>query len=201
MQTDKSVKIKFYLRGLATGIVVATALTFLVSPKTPEGEKKSAEVSRELEARGKSTENSKPEETQETAESTAESMTESTEPEETQETAESTAESMTESAEPEETQETAESTAESMTESAEPEETREIPESTAPDFVTITISKGNSSETVAKKLADAGLVPDARKYDHYLCEHGYDKRISVGTFQIAPGASEEEIAKTITNSK
>ena len=67
------------------------------------------------------------------------------------------------------------------------------------DF-TLTVKKGYSSWSVAKILAEAGVVNDAKAYDEYLCANGYDKRISVGSFVIPAGSSEEEIAKLITGS-
>jgi len=67
--------------------------------------------------------------------------------------------------------------------------------------VSITVYRGYSSYPVAKLLAEAGLVESATGYDAYLCANGYDKRISVGTFEISVGSSEEEIAKLITGQK
>ena len=66
-------------------------------------------------------------------------------------------------------------------------------------MVTIVISAGESSVSVSKKLAQAGLVEDATAYDAYLCSNGYDKRITVGSHPIPNGASLEEIAKIITS--
>lgn len=64
--------------------------------------------------------------------------------------------------------------------------------------VTITIERGASSGTVSRMLADAGLVESASSYDKYLCEGGYDKKIRVGVYEIAQGATENEIARIIT---
>lgn len=62
----------------------------------------------------------------------------------------------------------------------------------------VTIVSGDSSYTVAKKLAGAGVVSSASSYDTYLCEHGYDKKLRTGTFQIPAGATDEQIAKIVT---
>lgn len=62
----------------------------------------------------------------------------------------------------------------------------------------ITIVSGDSSYTVAKKLETTGVVSSASSYDTYLCEHGYDKKLRPGTFQIPAGATEEQIAKIVT---
>lgn len=62
----------------------------------------------------------------------------------------------------------------------------------------ITIVSGDSSYTIAKKLETAGLVSSASSYDTYLCEHGYDKKLRAGTFQIPAGATDDQIARIVT---
>lgn len=64
--------------------------------------------------------------------------------------------------------------------------------------VTITIVSGDSSYSVAKKLADAGIVLTAESYDAYLCANGYDKKLRTGTFAIPKTASDEQIARLVT---
>ena len=62
----------------------------------------------------------------------------------------------------------------------------------------VTISSGDGSYTVAKKLADAGAVSSADDYDDFLCANGYDKKLRPGTFKIPSGASDEQIARIVT---
>ncbi len=88
------------------------------------------------------------------------------------------------------------SEAEATTESSAASETE-----TATEAVTITVVRGDSSVSVSRDLEAAGMVDSAKEFDAYLCNNGYDKRISVGTFTIQPGSSYEEIAKIITGSK
>ena len=64
--------------------------------------------------------------------------------------------------------------------------------------VTITIVRGDSSDSVSRRLEEAGLVDSATAYDKYLCQNGYDKSIRIGTFEIPADATGEEIAKMIT---
>lgn len=64
--------------------------------------------------------------------------------------------------------------------------------------VTIIIVSGDSSYSVAKKLADAGIVLTAESYDAYLCANGYDKKLRTGTFSIPKTASDEQIARIVT---
>lgn len=83
------------------------------------------------------------------------------------------------------------------TEAPTPVPTEEAPKET----VTIVVRQGDSSVSVSKRLFEAGLVDSASGYDRFLCNNGYDKRISVGTYEIPLGATEEEIARIITKSR
>lgn len=63
--------------------------------------------------------------------------------------------------------------------------------------VTLIISGGDSSYSVSRKLAAAGIVEDAAAFDAFLCDNGYSRTIHTGTYEILPGTSHEEIAKMI----
>jgi len=63
----------------------------------------------------------------------------------------------------------------------------------------VTIVKGESSTAVAKKLQQAGIVPDAMQFDRYLCLNGYDRHLVVGVHAIPAGASARDIAEIITS--
>ena len=78
-------------------------------------------------------------------------------------------------------------------------QTTSAPSSTTPAAVkSVTIVSGDGSYTVAKKLADAGLVNSAASFDTFLCENGYDKRLRTGTFQIPADADDEQVARIVT---
>lgn len=62
----------------------------------------------------------------------------------------------------------------------------------------ITINSGEGSYTVAKKLANVGVITSAENFDNFLCENGYDKRLRTGTFIIPANASDEQIARIVT---
>ena len=62
------------------------------------------------------------------------------------------------------------------------------------------IERGYSSDRVAGILEDAGVIDNAAAFDRYLCGNGYDKKISVGSYQIPKGADYSTVAKLITNS-
>ena len=78
-------------------------------------------------------------------------------------------------------------------------DTKNVNEAITSDTVkVITIKSGDSSYTVAKKLADVGVVISAQSFDTYLCQNGYDKRLHTGTFTIPADASDEQIARIVT---
>lgn len=68
----------------------------------------------------------------------------------------------------------------------------------ATETVRVEIVRGDSSDTVSRKLKEAGLVVDDVAYNRFLCENGYDKSILANTYEIPIGISEGEIAALIT---
>lgn len=74
----------------------------------------------------------------------------------------------------------------------------DVPEPETDGAKTVTIASGDGSYTVAKKLADAGVVGSATAYDNFLCANGYDKKLRPGTFEIPANASEEQVARIVT---
>lgn len=82
-----------------------------------------------------------------------------------------------------------------------PETTAETEVTEAPQrtqTASITIQRGDDSGSASRRLYEAGLVENAKAFDNYLCNNGYSRSINPGTYEIAPGTSEEEIAKIIT---
>lgn len=63
---------------------------------------------------------------------------------------------------------------------------------------TITVSGGMSSETISALLENAGLVDSASKFNSFLVQNGYDKKLETGSFDISCGMSYEEIARILT---
>ena len=55
--------------------------------------------------------------------------------------------------------------------------------------------------SIIKRMEELGLVDSAKEFDTFLCGNGYDKRISVGTYEISNNATWEEIAKIINKMK
>ena len=55
------------------------------------------------------------------------------------------------------------------------------------------------SEEVSALLKEAGLIKDDVEFNDWLISNGYADRISVGTFEIKVGSTNEEIARILTN--
>ena len=66
------------------------------------------------------------------------------------------------------------------------------------DVIHITISRGDDSGTISRKLYNAGLIENASEYDAFLMQHGYDKKLSTGTKNINVTDSWQEIAEKLT---
>ncbi len=182
-------KLKYYLRGLGIGMAV-TALILGISFSGRQGQEMQTLTDEQIKERAAELGMVDSSELTLAALQNSTQSQVTTEPEATVEP-EATAEPET-TAEPEAT--------------AEPEVTAE-PEITAEPEVTatperahssITINKGADSGSVSRQLYEAGLVENAKAFDNYLCNNGYSRSINPGTYEIAPGTSEEEIAKIIT---
>ena len=202
-------KLRTYLRGLGLGLIVAALVTGVGSQQTMSDEQIKSRAKElgmmeghtylnQVDAAIETEETTETEETAETEETTETEETVETVIAETLES-ESRVELESETAAEEtKAQETA-----PEAESEPVEESREQPveDTMAPETVTFQIHSGDSSVSVAKRLAEAGLVGDAKAFDRYLCQNGYDKKIRTGTYEIQSDSSNEEIAKIITAGK
>ena len=188
-------KLKYYLRGLGIGMAV-TALILGISFSGRQGQE--AQTLTDEQIRERASELGMVDSSELTLaalQNSAQTQT-TMEPEVTEEP-----ETMTE---PEATAEPETTTEPEAT--AEPEMTTEPEATEAPELITapeqsqttITIKKGSDSGSVSRQLYEAGLVENAKAFDNYLCNNGYSRSISPGIYEIAPGTSEEEIAKIIT---
>ena len=210
-------KLKYYLRGLGIGMIV-TALILGISFSNRQDQASQTMTDDQIRERAAelgmvdsseltlaALQNSASNSASQPAESTPEETTQTQE----QNTMESTPET-TAPAETQETQTTAEPTPTAEPEAtatpepektAAPEATAEPEATNAPEQIQtagITIQRGDDSGSVSRRLYEAGLVENAKAFDNYLCNNGYSRSINPGTYEIAPGTSEEEIAKIIT---
>lgn len=83
------------------------------------------------------------------------------------------------------------------------EQTVKPPEQTAAESkpVKFTIQRGDSSDEVARRLYEAGLVDDADQFNTYLMKHHYANSILPGTISIPAGSTYKKIAKLLTSSR
>ena len=68
---------------------------------------------------------------------------------------------------------------------------------TVKELVVVAVLPGEGSYSVAKKMYELGLVENAEEFDEYLCDNGYDKKLVVGNHEITTGDSIEEMATTL----
>ena len=204
-------KLKYYLRGLGIGIVV-TALLMGYSNKNHAAEQIVQEQTQE--SAGDLLADRIGEEISTESEEVSESeMAENTFTEEV--TSEPESETETTMVQTEETSDTESETVQTAViedisvesesqKSEESSETESVEQtaSTQPVNITgaveITIARGDDSGTVARKLQNAGLVENASEYDAYLMQHGYDKKIRVGSVTIPADSTWQEIAEYIS---
>ena len=90
----------------------------------------------------------------------------------------------------------------SDTEMTTPEDTQTPEDSQAQEnenVATITIKKGDAARQVSEKLFAAGLVDNAEEFHKYLSDTGYAYYIYIGTYEIPKGSTFEEICDIIVN--
>lgn len=197
-------KLKYYIRTLGLGIfVTALLMGFATTPKSKEdvnldgsSEVLSNQVLSEV---ASTTEDSR--ETQENTEEVNENkdqpeseLKNETGNESESESEESKDETINEAANQPESESASESENQQESESESQSTSTEVTES----FASLEIRRGDSSDKVSRKLQELGLIKDAKSFDRYLCDKGYDKRISVGSYSIPRNSSEEEIALIIS---
>lgn len=203
-------KLKYYLRGLGIGMIV-TALILGISFSNRQDQ--TSQIMTDDQIRERAAELGMVDSSELTLaalQNSAKQPTEGTPEETTQTQEQNNIEAEPETTVPAETQATVEpETTQEPEATAEPEpEKTAAPETTAEQEVTeapqrtqtasITIQRGDDSGSASRRLYEAGLVENAKAFDNYLCNNGYSRSINPGTYEIAPGTSEEEIAKIIT---
>ncbi|WP_418631326.1 hypothetical protein [Waltera sp.] len=201
-------KLKYYLRGLGIGMIV-TALILGISFSNRQDQ--TSQIMTDDQIRERAAELGMVDSSELTLaalQNSAKQPTEGTAEENTQTQEQNNIEAEPETTVPAETQATVEpETTQESEATTEPEKTAG-PETTAEPEVTeapqrtqtasITIQRGDDSGSASRRLYEAGLVENAKAFDNYLCNNGYSRSINPGTYEIAPGTSEEEIAKIIT---
>ncbi len=206
MKNLKNIKLKYYLRGLGTGIVI-TSLVLTISfnvrsctaknnvPEETTTEDTTKEISSDKENNIENT-TSKDDKSEEKSsskddKSEEKSTSKDNEAEEKQSSKDDESEEKT----------TEKDTEENTTEKQSEDKSEEEPASDTPltnQKVTLNVTRGMASDTVAALLEDAGAVDSAYEFNKYLYQMGYERIIRVGTYEIEVGMSYEEIARMIT---
>ncbi|MCR5581189.1 MAG: hypothetical protein K6F66_06330 [Pseudobutyrivibrio sp.] len=66
-------------------------------------------------------------------------------------------------------------------------------------YIPFSINSGESSDSVASKLYNAGLVDSASEFNSYMNELGVDSRIQSGTFYVKEGSSYDDLISLLVN--
>ena len=187
-------KLKYYLRGLGTGILISV-LILAVSYNHQGSSVSDTEIRKRAADLGMVMQDTSVLTQEKTAKTEPAKQAKKTEPAKQTEQVK-----QTESAASEEPLSTA-SSADAVNESI-PSQEGSKQESTAVSEKSgaLQVKSGDSSVSVSKRAQQAGYVESAAKFDTYLCKNGYDKHICVGSYQIPQGATQEQIAKIITRS-
>ena len=197
-------KLKYYLRGLGTGILFATIILFVsyayrMSDKQIKERAKELgmvfpgnEVTTEADTTSKLVDESQTEEksTLDTTEidSTSDVETEDKTTEEVTTEEKTTEEKTTEEKTTKETTTEEKTTEEETTKSDKP----------VKSYV-LTVTSKTISRDVARKLESAGIIDDAEEFNDYLCENEYASNIQNGKFTIKSNMTYKEIAEIITS--
>ena len=180
-------KLKYYLSGFGAGVLFATillAFSFAIHSNKNTGMTDTEIIARAKEL-GMEMPN-KPEQIETVPEETTSALEETTTSEET---------SALETVSIEETTE--------MTTIEGNPITGQIPEAIIDSGITketkivIEISSGMTSEDVAKRLAEVGVVEDYTELNQYLLQEGVAKLIQIGAYEFTKGMSFEDIKYTI----
>ncbi len=181
-------KLKYYLRGLGTGMLMTTLIMVAAYSYRDTTE------NRKFGSEEQSTEN---EESSSTSDIDIENSS-STEEMSVDEKDSSTNDSSAESSSTEESSTEEQSAEEPSTEEPSTEEPSTEEQTTEKVKVELIIYSGNTSDVVASRLMELGVISDAADFDRYLCENNLDGRICTGVYTITIGLSYEEIAEIFT---
>lgn len=66
------------------------------------------------------------------------------------------------------------------------------------ETVEFVIAQGESADTIAENLKEAGLIKSKTAFKYFLSESGYASSLQYGTFELAQGMGYEEILEILT---
>lgn len=71
------------------------------------------------------------------------------------------------------------------------------PSGDSQDVVELEIREGEYSDVISKKLFQAGLIPDAEKFNAYMTQKGVDDSLRIGVHLIPVGSTADEIIEIL----
>lgn len=180
-------KLKYYLRGLGTGVLFATLILFIsyTYHNTDAQIKKRAKELGMIEA-------------SETTTHIIDNITDADTDDTTsdKESTKDITDSSEENSSLQDENQSKEDTTQNTTVSSEIETTTVDNIKTEYEF---TIISGMGSAQVAQLLYSAGIIDSTNDFDRYLVSNGYAERIRTGTYKVSAGSSYLDIALLITN--
>lgn len=214
--------LKYYLRGLGIGIIVTALIMGIVtggkgrslsdeeiikraeqlgmtmegevlSEAMPEVEEEEAPMQEDASAQAELQDNAMENGEKDPQDAEAEPQEEEAEEGTEQQTEESIPDEEAEESLPEESQQDGTEGADTAPEGEALQEADDQAEKEIP----ISISGGEGSMSVCRKLQEAGLVASASEFDTFLCQNGYDKKLKAGDFEIPEQADQEQIARIL----
>lgn len=187
-------KKKYFVRGLGIGIIFGALIMLAAYLTSGKGSLSDEEVMKRAQELGMVKKSEYVLDSEVTSEETTTEAVTTEAPATTEKATEApaTTEKATEAATTE-----AATTEKSTTEKA-PTEAATTEQTDTKTKATITVSGGMSSETISSLLEDAGLVDSASKFNSFLVQNGYDKKLETGSFDISGGMTYEEIAGILT---
>ena len=214
--------LKYYLRGLGIGIIVTALIMGIVaggkgrslsdeeiikraeqlgmtmesdvlSEALPEAEEEEAPMQEDASAQAELQDNAMEDGEQDPQNAEAAPQEEEAEEGTEQQTEESIPDEEAEESLPEESQQDGTEGADTAPEGEALQEADDQAEKEIP----ISISGGEGSMSVCRKLQEAGLVASASEFDTFLCQNGYDKKLKAGDFEIPEQADPEQIARIL----
>ncbi len=193
-------KVKYYLRGLGTGILVTTLILFVAySYRDTKANNSERDTTGNQVVQNDSQTTGERQSSSSKDESTSESASDkdnTSDTETTTLTTQTTTPAPTETTPIETTPIPTETTTEKLTEPATEEMTTPISNGTV-TTVTFTVRRGASSLEVANQLQALGVIENASDFDRFLVNNGYSRRVKIGEHTVTIGMSYEEIAKII----
>ena len=186
-------KKKYLLRGIGIGLIIGMAVSYTAFKTGNYVESSSTEATTSISADVK-TEEAKPEKTEAASEKATEAA-------KTTEASKSTEDAKAKKAEEEkkakeEAAKKAEEEKKAKEEAA--KKAKEEEEKKSGETVEVEITRGMTSERIARTLEKAGVIESASDYDSWLKKNRYSNKLHVGTFTLTKGMSYEDITKELT---